>query len=241
MRIGAYQFRPRLIPTLVTLLLLPALIGLGFWQLDRAQQKQAILDSRAAGDRLPPIDLNAKWPPYDRVKHRRATVRGHYDTAHQFLVDNQTRNGRPGYQVLTPLALDDGRGAILVDRGWVPAPLDRDRLPAVPAPETPRTVHGLIDDGPSVGIRLGQPATDRRWPRRIAYMDYDYLAGVLPYPLRADYLVELSPDEPAGYVREWTVMEFGPKRHLGYAVQWFGLATALLLIFLFVNIKRVGS
>lgn len=239
MRIGAYQFRPRLVPTLVTLLLLPALVGLGFWQLDRAEQKQAILEGRAQGRSLPPVDLNAGRPGYDRIKHRRATARGHYDSAHQFLVDNQTRKGRPGYQVLTPLVLDGGQGAILVDRGWVPAPLDRDQLPAVPAPETARTVHGLIDDGPSVGIRMGRPASDQRWPRRIAYVDYAYMDSVLPYGLRADYLVELSPDEPAGYVREWNVMEFGPKRHLGYAVQWFGLATALLLIFVFVNTKRV--
>lgn len=240
MRIGPFLFRPKLIPTLATLALLPLLIGLGVWQLDRAEQKRALMSSRAAGAEAEVVNLNRSQPAYEQVRHRRARVEGRYDPAHQFLLENQVRDGRPGYHVITPLRLAGGGGAVLVDRGWVPAPPRRETLPDIGVTGELRTVRGQIDDGPSVGIRMGEPAAEAGWPRRLAYLDYPYMDRALPYPLAAAYLIQLDPQAPAGYVREWArVVEFGPERHAGYAVQWFALATALVLIYLLVNTRRV--
>ncbi|MBA1148697.1 SURF1 family protein [Ectothiorhodospiraceae bacterium WFHF3C12] len=239
MRIGPFLFRPKTIPTLVTLLLLPLLLGLGVWQLDRAEQKREIMRSRASGAEAAVLDLNRAQPGYDEARHRQARLRGRYDPQRQFLLDNQIRNGRAGYHVITPLRLADGSGAVLVDRGWVPAPPRRSRLPDIEITAEMRTVHGQVDDGPGVGIRMGEPAVEARWPRRLAYLDYGYMGSALPYPLLSDYLVQLDPAAPDGYVREWERVEFGPERHVGYAVQWFALALALFLIYLLVNTRRV--
>lgn len=238
MRIGPYRFQPRLVPTLAFLLLLPLLVALGFWQLERAAQKQAWLNDLNQGAAATPLNLNESLPPLAAARYRRAEAEGRLDTTHQFLLDNQVRQGRVGYRVFTPLRLTGG-GVVLVDRGWVPAPPDRSRLPEVAVAEGVRAVTGVLYGGPSVGIRLGPSHHgDDNWPRRIQYLDFDALGAALgrevpPLVLRAldsSALVE-APRAPRP--------ELGPERHWGYAVQWFALATALAGIFIVVNTRRV--
>lgn len=236
MRIGPYRFRPSLLPTLATLLLLPVLIGLGLWQLQRADEKTEILAALAAAEQAPALDLNEAAPAYSSARYRRARAHGHWDPQHQFLVDNQVRNGVPGYHVLTPLRLPEGR-AILVDRGWIPAGADRLNLPSVDMAAGSAEVSGRIDRGPSVALRMGPPGRGP-WPQRLVYMDYAYIEQALGYPV-LPYLIRLDPRHPQGYHREWQpVPPMGPNKHLGYAVQWFALALTLLVIFFAVNLKR---
>lgn len=237
MALKDYRFRPGLIPTLATLTLLPILIALGTWQVNRAQEKAALLEARAEGAAAEPVDLNAQQPPLQQVQHHPVVARGRYDAERQFLLDNQAHAGRIGYHVLTPLRLGGNR-AVLVDRGWVLASADRSELPDVSVPTTPRTVRGTASDGPGVGLRLGQPSTGASgWPRRVAYLDFADLDRQLPYQL-LPYLVELDPAASDGYVRDWQVVESGPDRHWGYAVQWYGMAVALLVIYVAVNLRR---
>jgi surfeit locus 1 family protein len=238
MRIGAYRFRPGLWPTLATVTLLPILLSLGFWQLDRAGEKRAFLASLEAGRQAPPVQLNGEQPAYERARHRSVQASGRYDSEHQFLLENQIRDGRPGYLVLTPLQLEGSDAAVLVDRGWVAAEGHRDRLPRIDAPSGHVEVAGVLDSGPAVGLRLGEPAAEEGWPRRLQYLDYPYVADNLPYRI-LPYLVHLDPAAPDGFRRDWEpVAPMGPQTHRGYAVQWFGLAVALVVIYLVVNIKR---
>lgn len=235
MRVGALEFRPTLWPSLAVIVLLPVLVGLGIWQLERADDKQAILDARAAANQAPALALNDRMPSMKVAMHRRASVHGHFDNERQFLLDNQVSNGVAGYRILTPLRLAGSDRAILVDRGWVPAPARRDRLPDIDVGGGERRLTGRIDDGPSVGLRLGAAYVgDGGWPRRIQYLDYQAMGNALPYEL-APYLLETGEAaqqvQPAG-------MRFGPRRHYGYAIQWFALATALVVIYVGVNLRR---
>ena len=236
-----YRFRPGLWPTLAVLLLLPLLLGLGFWQLDRAEQKRAWLAQLAAAAQQEAVNLNAVQPDYPAVAQRRVEARGRYDADRQLLLDNQIRAGRQGYLVLTPLRLAGSEWAVLVDRGWVPAPLDRGQLPEVAIEELQVHVRGVLDKGPSAGLRLGEASSETGWPLRLQYLDFDLLAQRLPYPL-LPYLIRLDPDQPQGFRRDWRpVTEMGPATHVGYAVQWFGLALALVVIYVVVNIRRVEN
>jgi surfeit locus 1 family protein len=242
MRLGAYRFRPSLWPSLAVLLLLPLLLALGFWQLDRAAQKRAWLADLVAASQKAAVDLNAAQPSYRELANRKVIVRGHYDPAHQVLLDNQTRDRQAGYLVLTPLRLAGSDVAILVDRGWLAAPPDRRQLPAVAIDGTAAvTARGVADKGPSPGLKLGEAAAESGWPLRLQYLDYEVRqqrlrSQVLPY------LVRLDPDQPQGYRRDWQpVTEMGPSTHIGYAVQWFGLALALVVIYLVVNTKRLEN
>lgn len=236
MRIGPFSLRLVLIPPLVAMLAL--LVGLGFWQLDRAEQKQARLAALAAAREARPVDITAGAPGSEAL-FRPARLRGRYDAAHQFLLDNQVRNGRVGYRVLTPLRVAAAAPAVLVDRGWVPAAADRAQLPEIPAPGGSVAPQGLVYGGPSVGLRLGPPAASGDWPRRLQYLDFGYVAEVLGYPIR-DYVLRLDPDAPGGYARDWPQPALGPERHLGYAVQWFSLAAALLVLAGVVAWRRGG-
>lgn len=238
LRLGPYRFRPGLWPTLVFLLLLPVLLALGFWQLDRADQRQAAVDALAEGERAPVVQLHRGQPAYDAVRHRRGQATGEPLPGRQFLVDNQVHQGRNGYRVLQAWQLSGSETVLLVDRGWVEAPGPRTQLPEPEWPSWGVLVEGVIDSGPSVGLRLGEPAEEHgRWPRRVQYLDYDYVAEQLDRPV-VPYLLRLSPGHPAALVQDWSPSVLPPERHQGYAVQWFGLALALVVIWLVVNLKR---
>jgi surfeit locus 1 family protein len=154
-RLGPIVFRISLLPAIAFIGLLPILVALGFWQLDRAEAKTALLElqeQRMEAETLELTGQNGSAPEDLRYRHAEAT--GQYDGAHQFLIDNQVLNGRAGYFVLTPLKIRGSATALLVNRGWVPANADRTLLPDVAiAPQTV-TVSGRINHFPVVGIKL---------------------------------------------------------------------------------------
>jgi surfeit locus 1 family protein len=233
MRCGSFEFRPALVPSLAALLLLPVLLALGFWQLDRAEQKRAWEQSMEAGAAAPALNLNAAQPIFAHSRHRLAQASGDYDPEHAFLLDNQIEQGRAGYRLLMPLRLSGTDRAVLVDRGWLQAPSSRQQLPELPGGSLSITVVGRIDGGPSVGMRLGAPAeNDEAWPRRIQYIDFDYLQSQVEYDLMP-YL--LQPDERSA-AAAYTAMP--AEKHVGYAVQWFALALTLVVIYVAVNLRR---
>src|SRR5690606_28900045 len=119
------------------ILLLPLLVWLGFWQLERAAEKTAILTELAERRALPALEASQiKAPPLTNEepdwRHRQVRLLGRYHPTLQWLLDNRIHEGRPGYEVLTAFELDAGQGWILVNRGWLPAPLERSQLPELP-------------------------------------------------------------------------------------------------------------
>lgn len=240
MQLGSMEFRPGLWPTLITLLLFGILLSLGFWQLDRADQKRALLAEYRSGATTELLKIDAGLDGVAGLQYQSASASGRYDGMHQFLLDNRVHNGMAGYEVLTPLKLDDSV-AVLVNRGWIPLGGSRETLPAVPVDGNPRTVVGRIRDVSQKGFSLGQEQPRSGWPYRILRADIPRLAKELGYRLLPLELL-LDPSQPDGYVREWhPVMTFGPERNVGYAVQWFALAVTLMIIYLSVNLKKTGE
>lgn len=238
MKLGAFDFRPGWFPTLATLVLLVFLVGLGQWQLDRAEQKRSLLEQWQEHREAPPKALESVLAG-EAERFTRVEVRGRYDGEHQFLLDNRIRDSRPGFHVLTPLKLADDTGAILVNRGWVPMGKGRSDLPELPVPNGPVRVVGGLAPSPQTGMRLG--AADRGqqgWPKIVQHVEPERVSGQLGYPVRAQ-VIQLDPETPGGFERGWGApVPFGPERHLGYAVQWFALAVTLLVIYVVVNTKR---
>lgn len=236
-RIGSRLFAPRLFTTLLTIVVILGLISLGRWQLRRAEQKQVLYDAFASGtDATLSIDL--KTPPVPRFQHVEAV--GHYDQSRQILIDNMVNAERAGYFVITPFALAGG-GWILVNRGWVPLGESRRQKPVIPVAGDLRRVRGRADHMPSPGIRLGSPLPlAPPYPVVAAFPTRAEAARLLNETswTRATDLVLLDPDQPDGYVRTWAPPGFPPMRHIGYAVQWFALALALLVIYGVTNLRR---
>jgi surfeit locus 1 family protein len=235
---GSRTFAPRPFTTLVTIALLVLLISLGRWQLRRADQQQHSLDAFAAGTDGS-LTLDGGTPALPRYQHVQAS--GHYDAARQVLIDNMvTSDGRVGYFVITPFALTGG-GWLLVNRGWVPQGASRADRPDIAVADSLHTVHGRVDHLPSPGIHMGHPAPlAAPFPVVAAFPSLPEIRSLLGAPTMAPAaeVLLLDPSDPDGYRRVWTPPGFPPMRHLGYAVQWFGLAAALAVIYLVTNTRR---
>jgi len=239
MRIGHLEFSPGRWPTLATLVMFGVLLALGFWQLDRAEQKKALLSQYGGKAEQTVFRLEADLGSTRGLNYRSATVTGHYDNRHQMLLDNRTQAGRVGYEVLTPFLIRESGVAVLVNRGWVPLGQTRDRLPDVDVSGQPRQIAGRIRIPPEKVFMLGEEGPRQGWPWRIQQIRIKALSGELGRPLLPVVLL-LDADEPDGFVRRWKPLAgFGPERNIGYAVQWFGLAITLLVIYLVVNTRRV--
>jgi surfeit locus 1 family protein len=240
MQLGRLTFKPALVPSLVTLLLLPILLSLGFWQLRRAHEKEALQAAFQAAVNAAYVPVASLDPAAPEAQYRGVIAPGRYDADHQILLDNQVQDGQPGYQVFTPLRLTGQTQAILVGRGWVPLGPSRQQLPDLQVTTTAVTVKGRLSQPPSPGLRLAEPAgTTYSWPHVVQYVDYQRLAEALGYPL-APVVLLLDPAAENGYLRDWRPQfgGFGPERHWGYALQWFSLAAALVVIYIVVNTQR---
>lgn len=241
LRVGSRVFAPSWFSILLTVLLLPVFIKLGMWQLHRADEKRALMQAAAQGRQsTAPYSAGtiATSPRYQQI-----TVNGHYDGAHQILLDNMPSNGpssagQPGYRVWTPLLTDTGE-ILLVDRGWLPLGVNRQQLPDIAVSEMPRTVVGLLDELPRPGVRAGGAGiVANRWPQVLNYPKYDELQSLYPATLATRILL-LNADQQDGYQRIWQIdVGFTPERHVAYAVQWFAFAVTLLVVFVAVNLKR---
>ena len=238
MKPGGYRFSPSPLPTAAAAAVFALLCGLGFWQLDRAAGKE---DRQAAFDAARVAGLDEAALAQEPYEFARVDLGGRYDPAHQFLQDNRTYRGRPGYYVLTPFRTAR-HGAVLVNRGWVPAGPDRTALPEVVAPAGEVRLQGMVRLPREDLFVLGDTGyAAPGWPRVVQRVEVDAMQRSLGYPLAA-WLVALDPAAPHGYVREWKAAPgLTPARHRGYAFQWFALATALFTIWVAVNLKRLRS
>ena len=232
-----WSLRPPLWALLATVAGCALTASLGVWQLQRGHAKQA-LQARYLGAAVQaPLALGAATTPASGVQ--RATVQGRYEPQRALLLDNQTRQRQPGYEVWTPLRLRDG-ALLIVNRGWIAATGTREAPPQLPVPAGELRVQGLWRALPRPGLQLDAasctPATD--FPQLVNYPSAAELACLYGEPV-LDGVLLLDPAEPGGYRREWDrVSEFPPEKHYGYAVQWFALAVTLLAIFLKLNLKR---
>ena len=187
---------------------------LGVWQLDRLQQRRARNAGVQEARERAPLTLPARGLPPDSARQRRVVARGAYDYARERLWRPRPHDGVVGVGLVTPLRLADG-SAVLVDRGWVPAP---GGMPADAA---------AYREGDSVvtveGVAL--PA-----PRALGDVDAVALADSVPYPL-LPFVVQLLPDGAARSRLPLRVpppaLDDGP--HLSYAFQWFSFAVIVLV------------
>src|ERR1044071_4204342 len=96
-RLRQYRFDWKL--SLLTVVLLPLLLSLGFWQLRRAQEKLELPDQYAARQSEAPIVFEQLNTNGD-LQYRQVQLTGRYDNTHNFLLDNRIHQGQPGYELI---------------------------------------------------------------------------------------------------------------------------------------------
>ncbi len=225
---------------------------LGRWQWHRAAEKRALAAAFAASTAAAATELGTR-PIAALPRYTLLRVRGRYDGAHQFLLDNIIRDGAVGYEVLTPLQLEDGR-ILMVNRGWLPLPGGRrEPLPDVALPSAqvegsapisasvPAEISGRIDELPVTGISMGRAPPDMgpSWPKRTSFPTAAQLGAALGQRIEPRELL-LAAAEPMGYRRDWEPRGngFGPSRHVAYALQWWSFGALTLFLYFFMNIER---
>ena len=228
------------VPVLAGVVMLAILLRLGFWQLERAAYKEELGAISQANDSAPAEapDRLLALGAVQRWRFRQARADGALQVRRQYLLDNRTHRGRAGYHVL---ALLPGTPAgILVNRGWVPVGPDRSKLPDLAVPESLAPLTGRLVPPPSPGVLLGPTGHDSAsWPRVVQVVDLELMEQALGTDLLPAVLL-LDPDQPACYVCDWSpVPGISAERHRGYALQWFALAAALVVIAVVVSVLAV--
>ena len=222
-----------LLATLIVLAGTALCVRLGIWQLDRLEQRRAFNAQFESARAQTVLDLNTEMPAdIAEMEWRAVTVTGEYDFTNQVAVRNQYYGSQYGYHLLTPLRF--GEGAVLVDRGWIPAdgnssPLDWHQY------DEPGTVNlsGQIRLGRAKATLLGVPDPLPENGERLDVWnnaDLTRIAAQVPYPILPVYIQPetdaADTDPPIPFQPEIELTE-GP--HFGYALQWFTFATILFI------------
>lgn len=235
-RFGPYRFSPKLIPTIVTLLLLYLLYSLGQWQLRRAEFKENQLHQIETRMELEPVDLELLPESLQDKQFRPVSVSGVFSDK-SFLLDNQVVNGAAGFDVVTPFKTITGKW-LLVNRGWLPQVHARDTLPEFETPGNEVRLTGFIRVPYEHVFMLQDQHYDlTRWPVIIQSINIKELVKVSGHEY-LPYVVMLKKSSVAGFNRDWPAFKLDSEKNIGYAIQWFGLFSALLMIYFFVNTKR---
>ena len=226
--------------TLLAAALVVAFIQLGRWQWYRGAASAASREAFARG--ADAVEVLGSSKLGEVARFARVSTSGHYRADRQFLLDNRTHNGAPGYEVLTPLELTDGR-IVLVDRGWVAFTGSRARLPDVSLAESaPLELSGRVAALPRAGLASGRaaPTLTGPWPRVTSFPTPAELSAAFGAPLEARILL-LDPTAPAGLVREWQPPGMSPLRHLAYAIQWWCFAALALIVWAVLGVRRARA
>jgi len=243
----SFQFKgkipwPQLRFTVVFLLITIIFVSLGIWQLQRAEEKRAIEAVLRERDSSPPLQLGAMGLKLSDAEDRRAIAKGQFDNIHTVFLDNQIHQGQVGYHVLTPMRLAEGEGAILVNRGWVPMGADRQQLPEVETPHSIVMVRGRLRSPPRAPFFLGDQENwqSTGWPKLVQYVDVERLQAQLGYFLYP-WVLQLAPDEPYGFIRQWATLPTSAHHHIAYAIQWFAMALVAIVVFVVLYRRRFNS
>ncbi len=235
--IGRRRFAPSWLMTALSIALCVLFVRLGYWQWDRGVHRQAEWDAFTRGADAP-LALGSQslgaLPRFQRI-----AVTGHWDTGHQFLLDNRSHGGLPGYEVVTALNLPDAR-VLLVDRGWVAFTGSRKQLPQISIADSGAVaITGRLDNLPAGGLALGHaaPTADASWPKVTSFPTFAELSGALDHAVEPWMVLE-DPLSPDGYLRDWQPPGLSPLRHWSYAIQWWGFAVTLLIIWVIMSAKR---
>ncbi len=212
--------------------------SLGFWQWHRGQYRQGLW-AQFEADASVQREISDSAQLAGAARYARIRVTGRLDGAHQLLLDNRSREGRPGYELLTPLILPDG-AVLLVNRGWLPFTGYRDRLPDVGLPENPaQALTGRLDQLPVAGLAAGRvpPPAAGPWPRLTSFPTAADLSQVLGRRVPNQVLL-LDADSGPGFERHWLPPGVEPARNYSYAIQWWAFAALTLGLFLFLNLEK---
>ena len=237
---NGFKWQPNAKLLVFSLLMLPLLLSLGLWQLQRGDEKQQIVDHHARNQQLPPVISAEELASGEDQQYRLAWVRGTVDNRRVIILDNKVNNGRPGYEILQSVSISGVTEKLLINRGWVEASLDREILPSISPIVGEVQLRGYLYRALKGGYRLDDGIRQvQDWPSRVGWISLEraeelFNESFMPYQLRLDQ------DSIGALKTGWTTVAVQPEKHVGYAVQWFAMAFTLLIMTIIANSNIVS-
>lgn len=257
-----------ILPTIVTLLCVVIMFGLGIWQLERKSQKDIRLTQIEERQAKSPYTLeellfergtdnsasnnvsnNTSYSKSLAIQDFPVSFVGTAQMENLFFIDNKIVSGRTGYQVVIPIATLDN-DIVLANLGWLRGNGIRGQLPSVSEKlrseltERSTKFTGVVSY-PSINAMVSETnAAFGQFPVLLQQTDMEQMqqhlhaAGLLNQTKLYPFIVNLAPEESSEFVRNWQPVVMSPEKHLGYAVQWFGLGIAALTIYLLSLMKQ---
>ena len=205
-------------------------VFLGIWQIERAANKEGLLQDFNSEQESPPTRLTSQSPNWSRV-----FVDGVFDSSRQILIDNQIHNGKVGYKIFTPFRFVDNK-IVLVDRGWIGQGQSRSDLPQLNILEKKSRIIATVTS-PEQGVLAGSELLTNEWPRVSQSKAVEVIASAFNEPI-LDIVLVLDPG--SSQITEFIQIKpfaITPVKHYGYAMQWFTMSIVLLGMFLYA-LKR---
>lgn len=208
--------------SILVVLILPVLLKLGFWQMDRAEEKKQII-AEIAEVKQQGI---ASWQPQGLKSGQLVKISGHFTDKEYWLLDNRINRGRVGFEVVMPFV--SGTEIILVNRGWVKGDPSRRELPAIKTPAGKILLTGRVHR--AIQNNLVEYMSTGDWPKVISAVEPLEMYQEINQNA-VDSVVRLQGDSQAALVTDWPVVNVRPEKHTAYAVQWFAMAFALFMMY----------
>jgi surfeit locus 1 family protein len=233
-------FHPRLVPTLFTIPALIILVGLGTWQVQRLHWKEGLIAQRDRMVAAPPITPPQTLAEAVQNQFRHVADDGVLLNDKEIFLAAASEGGGSGYQVLTPLQEPGGR-IIFVNRGFIPLEL-KDPAKRV-AGEPSGTVHiaGLLRvppaEKPTFFLPNNRPDLDLWF-----WVDLPAMAKAAGVPDAAPFYIDADKTpNPGGWPQGGVTNLELPNDHLQYAITWYALAVALLVIYVLYHRRAPDS
>jgi len=239
-----YIFKFKLIPTLIFAITFCGFIVLGFWQIDRADQKN-VLNSNYTDrqqEAIIVLDKNNVIDEKSSLLWRKVEFEGSFINKQNIILDNQIFNQIAGFNIITPLKIKGSDSLVLVNRGWHPNLKNREMLPIINEISGERILQGHIASFPVSGIKLGKNNIETlnsqifRFQRLdAAELNYFFSAKIMPYMIYLDPIIDKE------LYGNFKLPAPDSQKNYGYAFQWFAFAITLLIIFIRLSMKRKSN
>jgi surfeit locus 1 family protein len=244
---------------LFSLLVFTLLIKLGFWQLDRATQKDLRLEKMHLYQQQAALDLNdilnliaqresgqtdsnqtdIEETYSEELNDLPVSLNGSFNNKQSFLLDNQVYKGSLGYRVIKLFQDEKSSATVLVNLGWIQGRIDRSFIPEITDIKGQVAFMGKIRVLEPPILLVDEVLQANTWPQRIQSIDINKISALLAQPL-LPFIVYVDTDDPLGYKKQWVPIVMPPAKHRGYAFQWFTLALAWLILMLTAAYKSAG-
>ena len=210
------------------------LISLGIWQLHRAAEKRGLLAMYQTQMQRAPVALSGT----SAQQYQRVQVQGRAQLPITLLLDNQHHAHQFGYDVLTPLLMEDGN-VLLIDHGWVPGDVSRVSLPDMTGLQNDLHYSGQVYYPATHAFVLGV-GFEVKTPNIIVIetLNMQMISHFLHKPVYP-FIIRQSAEQQTRFVRDWPIVASSPVRHIGYAVQWFLFALGVGVMFIVFHTKRL--